>query len=253
VPGRALIAVPWEIFEQAADRYDAWYDTPHGQRVQLAERGLLRWLLGHVPDAASLLDVGCGTGRFTAWLAGRPLQVFGLDRSPAVLAAFRARHSRIPAILGDAHRLPLRAGAVDLTLLLTTLEFLEEPLVALAEAVRVSRRGLLLVVLNRCSVGGLSRRLGPQARGSLLGRARDVTVFGLRAMARRAAGRRLRALRWSSTLFPDGLWAARMMLPLGDVLGMAVVLAPPGDSAAVSSVATPAAHRFSSTLPGGPT
>jgi SAM-dependent methyltransferase len=233
VPGEdvtaAASAVPWEIFEQAADRYDAWYDTLRGRRVERAERGLLGWLLDHVPDARSLLDVGCGTGRVTAGLAERPLRVFGLDRSPAMLAVMRRCHPGIPAILGDAHRLPLRTGAVDLTLLLTTLEFLEDPRAALAEVVRVSRRGMLLVVLNRWSTGGLSRRIGLQARGSLLGRAEDATVFALRTMAKRAAGRRLRALHWTSTLFPDGLWSARTMLPLGDVLGMAVVLGPAGE------------------------
>jgi SAM-dependent methyltransferase len=220
--------VPWELFEQAAEGYDAWYDTPRGRRAERAERNLLGWLLGHVPDARSLLDVGCGTGRFTAWLAERPLLVCGLDRSPAMLSVMRRCHPAIPAILGDAHRLPLRTGAVDLTLLLTTLEFLEDPPLALAEAIRVSRRGMLLVVLNRWSRGGLSRRIGPQARGSLLGRAADVTILALRAMARGAAGGRLQALRWTSTLFPDGLWSARARLPLGDVLGMAVVLGPPG-------------------------
>lgn len=217
--------MPWEIFEAAADRYDAWYDTPRGQRVERAERALLDWLLDQAPDARSLLDVGCGTGRFTAWLAGRGLRVFGLDRSPAMLAAMRARHRGIPAILGDAYQLPLHTGAVDLTLLLTTLEFLEEPREALAEAVRVSRQGVLLVVLNRWSVGALARWIGPQARRRLLGQARDQTILTLRALARRAAGRRLRALPWTSTLLPDGLWATRTMLPLGDVLGMLVVLA----------------------------
>lgn len=222
--------MPWEIFEQAADGYDAWYDTRRGRRAERAERGLLAWLLNHVPDARGLLDVGCGAGRFTAWLAARPLQVFGLDRSPAMLTAMRRRHPEIPAILGDAHCLPLRTGAVDLTLLLTTLEFLEEPPVALAEAVRVSRRGLLLVVLNRWSTGGISRRIGRRARDSLLERAHDSTLFTLRAMARRAAGRRLRALRWASTLLPDGLSSVRTMLPLGDVLGMVVMLSPPEES-----------------------
>jgi SAM-dependent methyltransferase len=226
VPGGALTPVPWEIFEPAADRYDAWYEMPRGQRVEQAERALLDWLLGHVPDARTLLDVGCGTGRFTAWLAERGLHVFGLDRSPAMLSAMRKLHGGIPAILGDAHSLPIRAGAVDVTLFLATLEFLEEPLVGLIEAIRVSRRGVFLVVLNRWSLGGLSRRLGPQAHGDLLAEAHDPTIFALRAMVRRAAGSRLRAIAWSSTLFPDGLWAVRIRLPFGDVLGMAVVLAP---------------------------
>lgn len=218
--------MPWEIFERAAERYDAWYETPQGQRADRAERALVDWLLACFPDAETLLDIGCGTGHTTAWLAARSLRVFGLDRSPAMLGQMRASHGGLPAILGDAHHLPVRDGAVDLTLLLTTLEFLEDPLGALAETVRVSRRGVLLVVLNRWSAGGLSRRIGPQARGSLLGQARDMSAAELRAMARRVAGSRLESVHCASTLLPDGLWAVRTRLPFGDVLGVAIMLRP---------------------------
>lgn len=216
----------WRLFEDAAARYDAWYDTPRGRRVERAEHALLSALLAAVPGARSILDVGCGTGRFTAWLA-RAVRVVGIDRSPAMLAEMRARHPRIPVLVGDAHGLPIPDAAVDVVLFLTTLEFLEDPLAALREAVRVARRGLILVALNRWSVGGLSRRLGPRARSVLRGHARDVSLLSLRAMAREAAGPRLVALPWASTLFPDGLWAIRARLPLGDVLGMAVALAEP--------------------------
>ena len=216
----------WEPFDQAAARYDAWYDTPRGQRVEYAERGLLDELLTAFPGADSLLDVGCGTGRFSAWLAPA-FRVVGVDRSAAMLAEMRGRHPKIPVVLGDAHRLPLPDAAIDLVLFVTTLEFLDDPLAALSEAVRVARRGLILLVLNRWSVGGLSRRAGAQARSALLGQARDVSLLSLRAMAMEAAGARVVALPWASTLFPDGLWAARGRLPLGDVLGMAVVMAEP--------------------------
>ena len=216
----------WRLFDEAAARYDAWYDTPRGQRVERAERALLSELLAEFPGAQSLLDVGCGTGRFSAWLAPS-FRVVGVDRSPAMLAQMRARHATISTVLGDAHQLPLPDGAIDLVLYATTLEFLDDPLAALCEAVRVARRGLLLLVLNRWSAGGLSRRVGPQARGALLGRARDLTVLSLGAMAREAAGVRLAGLPWASTLFPGGLWTVRARLPFGDVLGMAVVLAEP--------------------------
>jgi SAM-dependent methyltransferase len=216
--------MPWQPFEEAAGRYDAWYDTRKGAVVERAERGLLEWLLLRVPHACSLLDVGCGSGRFTAWLADRPMRAIGLDRSPAMLARMRRRHARIPAILGDAHRLPVRSRSIDVTLLLTTLEFLEDPALALAEAARVSRRGILLVTLNRLSIGGLSRRLGRRARGSLLGQAHDVTLCRMRAVLKRAAGSRLRALHWASTLFPGGFAETRAAFPFGDVLGMAAVL-----------------------------
>jgi hypothetical protein len=130
--------------------------------------------------------------------------------------------------MGDAGCLPVRSGAVDVALLVTTLEFVERPEAALREAVRVARRGLVVVALNRWSLGGLSRRVGPQARGPILGAAKDTSMFTLRRMARAAAGDRLQSLHWASSLFPDGLWAARLRVPVGDVIGMAVVLSPPG-------------------------
>jgi hypothetical protein len=130
-------------------------------------------------------------------------------------------------VVGEAACLPLRSGAVDIALLVTTIEFVQRPDLVLSEAVRVAGRGIVLVVLNRWSLGGLSRRLGPQARRPLLGLARDTTLPALRRMVRAAAGERLRSLRWASSLFPDGLWAARSLVPVGDVIGMAAVLSPP--------------------------
>jgi hypothetical protein len=32
-------------------------------------------------------------------------------------------------------------------------------------------------------------------------------------------------MRWASTLFPDGLWRQRARLPVGDMLGLAAVIA----------------------------
>jgi SAM-dependent methyltransferase len=219
--------VSWPIFERAAEGYEAWYATGRGQRVDEAERALLAWLLAPFADARTVLDVGCGTGHFAAWLRHRALDVIGLDRSPAMLAELRRHHAEIPVVVGDAGGLPVRSGAVDVALLVTTLEFVERPETVLSEAVRVARQGLVVVALNRWSLGGLSRRVGPQARRPVLGAARDVSLFALRRMARAAAGDRLQSLHWTSSLFPDGLWAARWRAPVGDVIGMAVVLSPP--------------------------
>jgi len=143
-----------------------------------------------------------------------------------MLAELRRHHAEIPVVVGDAARLPVRSGAVDVALLVTTLEFVERPEAALTEAVRIARQGVVLVVLNRWSLGGLSRRVGPQARRPILGAARDTSLFALRRMARAAAGERLQSLHWASSLFPDGLWAARLRVPVGDVIGIAVALSP---------------------------
>jgi len=218
--------VAWEIFEKAADRYEQWYATRRGQRVDRAERALLDWLLGRLPDARRALEVGCGTGHFTRWLGGRGYAAIGLDRSPAML---REAHALVPTtslLRADAHRLPFRDGAVDISVLVAALEFLEDPTQALAESVRVAERGLVLVVLNRWSLGGLSRRWGPQARGSLLGGARDLSPGRLRRALAKAAGGRLRGLHARSALLPRPLDSLLVRLPIGDVLGVAVELAP---------------------------
>jgi hypothetical protein len=47
-------------------------------------------------------------------------------------------------------------------------------------------------------------------------------------VARIAAGPRLTSLRAASTLFPDGLWAWRSRIALGDVIGIMARLAEPG-------------------------
>jgi SAM-dependent methyltransferase len=152
--------------------------------------------------------------------------VVGLDRAPAMLGEARRGHPALLLVQGDAHELPIRNRAVDLSVFVVTLEFVERPALALAEAVRVARQGVLVVALNRWSLGGFSRRWGPDARGPLLGRARDFTLGSLRARASAAAGPRLRALRWASTLLPGGLVAVQVRIPVGGILGIAVELAP---------------------------
>lgn len=216
----------WQLFERNAARYDEWYATPRGRRADIAERALLERLLAPFADAQSALEVGCGTGHFTRWLAGRLPRVVGLDRAPAMLAEACRHRSRLRLIQGDAHHLPIRSRAVDLSLFALTLEFVDDPVAALAEAVRVSRRGVLVVALNRWSPGGWSRRWGRDARRPLLGQARDFSPGFLRALAVDAAGSRLRGLRWASALFPVGRSDLSARLPLGGVIGIALGLAP---------------------------
>nr|AMK59603.1 type 11 methyltransferase [uncultured bacterium UPO76] len=170
----------WEIFEEAAVRYGPWYATPRGRRADRAERALLAWLLGWFPDAHRVLEIGCGTGHFTQWLAARGCAAIGLDRSPAMLREARTLVRHTP---------------------------------------------LVLVVLNRCSLGALSRRWGPQSRGSLLAGARDFSRARLRDALEKAAGERLLGMYWRSTLLPRPLDRLLVPVPAGDVLGVAVELA----------------------------
>jgi ubiquinone/menaquinone biosynthesis C-methylase UbiE len=214
----------WRIFERQAGRYEAWYETARGRRASRAEKQLLGRLLAALPDARAVLDVGCGTGHFTRWLAQRGLRPIGLERSPAMLAELRKNVPGCPALLADAHALPVRDRGVDLALFVTTLEFLDDPRRALAEAARVARCGVIVLALNRWSVGGVSRRTGPAARGEILPHAHDLSPVALRRLVREAAGARLVRDHALCALLPRPLPAGSTRIPLGDIVGVAAEL-----------------------------
>lgn len=137
--------------ETAAERYDAWYRTSRGRWIAETEFSLMSDLLG--PQAgASLLDVGSGTGQFSRRFAQAGLDVVSLDAAADMLAVARGRVPDLPAVRGTALALPFRDAAFDYVAAVTSLCFVEPPARALAELWRVSRRGVVLGLLNRSSL-----------------------------------------------------------------------------------------------------
>ena len=214
----------WKIFERDAHAYEQWYESRAGLRADRAEKALLAWLLDDFPVAQSVLEIGCGSGHFTGWLGERGLRTVGLDRAPTMLAEARRRLPECPLVLADAHRLPLRDRSVDLTLFVTTLEFLDTPECAAIEAARVSRCGVIVIALNRWSLGALSRRRGRDSRRAHVPLARDYSQLELRALLEAAGGSRIQRLRCRSSLFPAAFSSSLSRLPLGNVIGLAARL-----------------------------
>jgi ubiquinone/menaquinone biosynthesis C-methylase UbiE len=215
----------WKAFEQAATTYEQWYATPRGRRAALAERLLLKWLLSTFRENRSILEIGCGTGHFTGWLAESGFHVVGLDRSPAMIEQARERLPHVSFLQADAFELPFPRAAFDVVVFVTALEFVDHPSVVLREAVRVARQGVVVIALNRHSFGALARRWS-RSRQPLLSQARDYSIRDLRRVLRDAASDRLRPVAWSATLFPGKFWSLRARLPLGNVIGVSLQLQP---------------------------
>lgn len=57
-------------------------------------------------------DLGCGPGRITAYLAGRGLDVVGVDLSPGMVEEARAGHPDLCFEVGDLAALPLEDGSL---------------------------------------------------------------------------------------------------------------------------------------------
>jgi ubiquinone/menaquinone biosynthesis C-methylase UbiE len=97
---------------------------------------------GH--PVTSILDLGCGTGRFSEGLADHfGAEVAGLDPSAKMLERARAkqRDDRVRYIQGPAEAIPLPPGSVDLIFISMSLHHFTNPRRAAQECRRVLRDG----------------------------------------------------------------------------------------------------------------
>src|SRR5690349_25167308 len=73
---------------QKQEWFETWFDTPYyhllyEHRDQKEAEQFLNALLNylHLPAQASVLDVACGTGRYSVFLANKNFNVVGIDLS----------------------------------------------------------------------------------------------------------------------------------------------------------------------------
>ena len=84
---------------------------------------------------------------------------------------------------GFAENLPYDDNEFDTVALITSMEFVDDPYLALKEAFRVARRNVLLGVLNKYSIGRLHYGIQRFWKDSVYSRARFFSVFQLRTMS----------------------------------------------------------------------
>lgn len=90
---------------------------------------------------ARVLDVATGTGLLLRALRRRPeaagLDLLGVDLSPRMLDVARAELPGVALVEGDASRLPMADGSVDLLTCVTAVHLLQQPATAFADWARV--------------------------------------------------------------------------------------------------------------------
>jgi SAM-dependent methyltransferase len=107
-------------FDQWSQRYDrSWlqrmfFGPVHAHVVAVATQA--------IPQARTVLDVGCGTGRLLGRLAQAypTARLVGVDAA-AGMAHVAVRRDRVAAVVGVAERLPFRTGSVEV--LVSTISF----------------------------------------------------------------------------------------------------------------------------------
>jgi SAM-dependent methyltransferase len=100
-----------QFYQQASvvDQYDRLrFGSLSGQWVNDRELGLI---CAGLPPTGRVLDLGCGTGRLSRYLAGRGYRAIALDTSLEMLR--RGRTPDVPAIQADGFGLPFADGSFD--------------------------------------------------------------------------------------------------------------------------------------------
>ncbi len=133
------------IFDDNWQQYDQWF-AKHQQLYQSELKALQRL----IPSSALGLEIGVGTGRFAESLAVK----FGLDPSFNMLKLSKKR--RIKVVQGEGEILPFKDGTFNFVLIVVTICFISKPLRVLKEALRVLKKGgvLILGIIDRESPWG---------------------------------------------------------------------------------------------------
>ncbi len=104
---------------------------------------------GEITGESRVLDVGCGTGRFTLTMEEMTgANVSGLDASVDMLKRAKEKSGRVKWVRGSAEDLPFEKEFFDTITITMALHQFEDKKKAIAEASRVLKTGGQLVVLT---------------------------------------------------------------------------------------------------------
>ncbi len=122
-------------FEKYTKRYEEWFEKH--KYAYLSELNAIKTVL---PEFEKGLEVGVGTGRFSA-----PLGIkYGVE--PSEKMAEIARSRGIHVVNGVAEKLPFKDETFDLVLIVTTICFVDDVLKSLKEAYRVLKKGGYVII-----------------------------------------------------------------------------------------------------------
>jgi SAM-dependent methyltransferase len=134
---------------QSAQAWINRIDTFDLARQVLLDKPMIR-LCGRL-KGSSVLDIGCGEGRFCRMLSERGAKPIGLDPTPALLDTAKSRDPKGTYVLGSGEDLPFENASFDVAVFYLTLIDIPDFRKAIAEAARILEPGGRLVMGNIAS------------------------------------------------------------------------------------------------------
>ncbi|MCX6138978.1 MAG: class I SAM-dependent methyltransferase [Ignavibacteriales bacterium] len=115
----------------------------HGVPPEMVSRPLMRFVRRFA--GKKILDVGCATGNYCRALAKEDFDMTGADANAEYVRMAKERGVNAIHVHG---RLPFEDRSFDTVLLFEVLEHVEDPVPLIREALRVSRKNVLVTVPN---------------------------------------------------------------------------------------------------------
>ncbi|MBC7195151.1 MAG: methyltransferase domain-containing protein, partial [Caldisericia bacterium] len=147
-----------EIFDDIANKYDLWFETPLGKKVFESEKRAIENLIDNGENKLAV-DLGIGTGLFTQILREKGYRVIGIDISEEMLKIAKNRGFKV--YKGDLNDpLFFESESIDFVFSMTSIEFLKNPEKLFREVNRILKKDgkFLLITLNSLSLWALKRR-----------------------------------------------------------------------------------------------
>jgi len=179
-PPRTVKGREWYQAETVAESYDETRFSGGGRIIDRREKQAVLDALAPV-EQREVLEIACGTGRFTVMLAERGADVTGIDISEAMLSRGRERArpagtgSHLEFLGGNAARLPFPDDAFDTVFAIRFFHLASTPGRFLREMRRVAADRVVFDTFNARSARTLYNWLLPM--GSRLYTRDDVDVL----------------------------------------------------------------------------
>ena len=167
----------WYQADDVAEEYDDKRFSEGGAFINRREKQAVLSALGPLEDKR-VLEVACGTGRFTVMMAQQGANITGLDISGAMLAQGRNKakaagvDDNVEFMRGDAARLPFPDDYFDAVFAMRFFHLADRPVTFLRELRRVSKGQVFFDTFNLESTRVLYNRFLPM--GSRLYSRTDV-------------------------------------------------------------------------------
>lgn len=143
----------WYQTAEVAEEYEDKRFSRGGRLIDRREKTAVSSALGDLEDK-KVLEIACGTGRFSVMLAARGADVVGLDISDAMLSQGREKargaglSEQVEFVRGDAARLPFPDDHFDAVLAMRFFHLIPNPDRYLEEIRRVTSGQLVFDTFN---------------------------------------------------------------------------------------------------------